>query len=68
MRIYIPHPFKNHDNYFNVMVFSCIFYSKPWYNKMPDEDWQEEIDLNCFGWLWFVITWYSIKRKDYERE
>lgn len=60
MRIYIPHPFKNHDNYFNVNV-SSIFMFIPWYRKVPDEDWDDELYDNYFGWLWFTVRWYSTK-------
>lgn len=64
MRIYIPHPFKNHDNWFNVNT-SPTFVFKPWFSKYLDEDirtnYGDEVYNNYAGWLWLQMSWYSVK-------
>lgn len=64
MRIYIPHPFKKHDNWFNVNA-SPVFRFKPWFSKHLDEDirttYDHEVYDNYAGWLWFQMSWYSVK-------
>jgi hypothetical protein len=64
MRIYIPHPFKNHDRYFNVNA-SYKFMFKPWYCKFKDQDMKlmHNVDVydNYAGWLRFTFSWYSSK-------
>ena len=64
MKIYIPHPFKNHDSYFNVYA-SPVFRFKPWFSKHLDEDilttYDHEVYNNYAGWLWFTFSWYSSK-------
>ena len=64
MRIRVPHPFTNHDQYFNVEI-NGKFYFLPWYNKLENTDvysgeWIQFYD-NTAGWLWFVASWYSKK-------
>ena len=64
MKIYIPHLFKNHDNFINIQL-SVIFMLKPWYRKYKDEDIFIEHDYEIYdnyaGWLWFNCHWYSTK-------
>ena len=64
MRIYIPHPFKKHDNFINMQV-TPFFYLKPWYNQSLDIEIQyesgDEVYDNFAGWLWFQFHWYSEK-------
>lgn len=64
MRIYIPHPFYHHDNYFCIDAKNT-FMLIPWYSKFKDEDMKLAYDVDIYdnyaGWLWFTITWYSSK-------
>ncbi len=64
MKLFIPHPFKNQDNYLHFSL-GPLCHLMPWYRKFKDEDIYEEHNLNVFhnyaGWLWFVINWYSAK-------
>tara|TARA_A100000171_G_C2094284_1_gene126175 strand:- start:368 stop:562 length:195 start_codon:yes stop_codon:yes gene_type:complete len=62
MKIYIPHPFKNHDNYFHFNIGSiCMFI--PWKRKHLDADililYDDKVYSNYAGWLWFTVNWYS---------
>lgn len=64
MKIKIPHPFSNHDNYFT-FTLNVQFYWVPWYRKSRDEDiWMEGKDVviyNYLGWTWLAVSWMSIK-------
>tara|TARA_X000001382_G_C3030284_1_gene134534 strand:- start:158 stop:352 length:195 start_codon:yes stop_codon:yes gene_type:complete len=64
MKIYIPHPFKEHDNFFHLNIGSiCMFV--PWKRKHLDADikilYDDEVYDNYAGWLWFTVNWYSTK-------
>lgn len=61
MRLFIPHPFKNHDKFFRIR-FNYPMYIIPWYSRIVDDTLpDDEVIDNYIGWLCVAVHWYSSK-------